>query len=172
LNVGRFPTWPTIAAFLAVLLAAAATVLAQGSRLGIIRKFMLPEYYDLPGQTNRVKTLVTGAEAIPLNRAGLIALNGVRIEAYSLEGRTNFTAETPSCVLDASHRSVSSTSHVAAASTDGRFLIEGTGFYLHMTNFHFIISNQVRTVIRQDLIDAATPATSPANPGRDGGLKK
>jgi hypothetical protein len=86
-----------------------------------------------------------------------VALKEVGIETYEPDGRAKLNAMAPVCVLDANQRTATSTGHVQAATADGRFFMEGEGFYFHMTNFHLIISNRVRTVIRRELVNAAAP---------------
>ena len=138
-------------------LALGASVLAWGQVMPVkrVRDFKMPEFYEqaAAGSTNRLKSMVTGAEAVPVSGKGdLWALTRVHIESYQPDGRTNLVARAPTCIADMVHRSVSSTGWLEVASANGQLFIEGQGFYLQTTNLHFIISNRVRTVISHELL--------------------
>jgi hypothetical protein len=144
---------------LAALLAAASTALwAQGGRLDLIKDFKHFDYYDQAGagQTNRLKSLVSGAEARPFS-SNLIRVWRMKIESFDPNGHTNLIARAPECLLDPRERVASSTGRLEVAASEGRMLIEGEGFLCRMTNFHMIISNRVRTVIHRELLKPTNP---------------
>lgn len=125
-----------------------------------VRDFKMPEYYDqtATGTTNRLKSMVTGARAMPApGRPNLWALDQMHIENYELDGRTNLTATAPTCLFDVPTRSVSSTGRIEITAMNGQLLLDGQGFFLEVTNTQFIISNHVRAVIRQALLDHYKP---------------
>lgn len=148
------------ASCVAVLLLLASTLWAQLGAPGRIRDFKLPEFYDpVPGQTpaRRLKTLVTGAEAQP-DLSGFVAVKGMRIESYLLDGRTNLVARAPQCTIDTTRRVAYSAGRVELVGNEGQFFLEGgQGFHCRLTNFALIISNRVRTVVRQAAFEPPRP---------------
>lgn len=141
-------------------LAGAVWAAAQVVPVKRIRDFRMPEFYETTaaGENPRLKTLLTGAEAQPLDARGrLIAVTGMRVENYLPDGRTNLVARAPACVVDALDRTVCSTGWLEVTMAQGQLFIEGQGFFLQVTNLHFILSNRVRTVIRPELVQRVQP---------------
>jgi len=118
----------------------------------------MPEYYEAAGasQTNRLKSLVTGAEAVPAT-GNVWLLKQMKIESYEPAGRTNFTGRAPECRADLDTRVASSTGRLELAMAQGRLSLEGVGFWCCITNNHLIVSNRVRTLIHHTLLQSATP---------------
>jgi len=135
-------------------------LLAQFGRGSRVKDFKFPDFFEpVPGQprTNRLRTLITGAEAEP-HLSGIVYVKEMRIERYQEDGRTNLIATAPTCVVDANQRVVSSTGRLEVVTANGQLFLEGNrGFYCQLTNFNLIVSNQVRTVIRQDLLKSVSP---------------
>ncbi len=119
----------------------------------VVRNFVFPEHYDVPaasqGRTNALKALVTGREAVPQGR-DLYLVKSMRMEHFYRNGRTNLIATSPECIVDLTRREVSSPQRVEAEGNGGNLFIEGEGFSCQLTNFHLIISNKVRAVIRRE----------------------
>lgn len=150
-----FSTWHQSVGRVALLAAAwigPLPLAAQGLSGGRIKDFKLPDFYEAtpaaPGATNRLKTLITGREAVP-RPGGQYLVELVRIENYALEGRTNMVTEAPECLVNYPHREASSAGTLRLQSGDGQFLTEGLGFLCRMTNYYLRISNEVRTVVQQ-----------------------
>lgn len=133
--------------------------------------FKFPVFYDKtsPEQTNRLKTLITGAEAQVLGR-DLYYVKQMRIESFDESGKTNLIAKAPECLLNAETRTASSTNRLELESGSG-LRITGQGFLCYLTNFNLIISNRVQTVIREELMKssralgptlAGVPVTQPS----------
>lgn len=152
---------PVAQAILVVLgLAAVAWATAQSAYVKRIRDFRMPEFYEASaaGESPRLKSLLTGTEAQPVDSRGrLVALTGMRLENYLPDGRTNLVAQAPGCLLDVLDRTVCSTGWLEVSLAQGQLFIEGQGFFLQVTNLHFIISNRVRTVIRPELVQRVQP---------------
>ena len=111
------------------------------------------------GQTNSLKTLVSGQSAT--NEAnGLMFITQPRITHYFPDGRTNLVATSPACYLDPKLRTVFSTNSLAMVAGTNQMKVEGIGYFGHLTNMFLIFSNDVRTVIRQEL--AASTRTNNA----------
>ena len=133
---------------------------AQLSRLGRIRNFKIAEIYEPgelgPGRTNRIKSQLTGQEAQP-QLDGTVFVEGMRLESYETDGRTNLIAQAPECIVDGPRHLAYSTNRVEVATANGQFYLEGVGFLSSLTNIDIIISNRVRTVIRRDAMPLAKP---------------
>lgn len=150
-----------VALAFAAALCFAPALRAQIGRLGKVKDFKFPDFYEAQGtgrnQTNRLKSLLTGAEAQP-QFSGLVFVKQMRLENYLLDGQTNLIATAPECTVDTGQRAVFSTGQLQLATANGQFFIEGNeGFHCRLTNFNLFISNRVRTVIRQELIQSAKP---------------
>ncbi len=152
------------------LLLAGRATFAQVGQEGRTTRFMIPEYYEedrgQPGQTNRVKSLIMGAQA-EYQPSGLIQVEQMRIEYYEPDGRTNLVATAPRCILDRNARVASSAGPLQIETADGDLRIQGEGFLARMADATLVISNRVRTQIEQGLVEATTvaaPAPGPAAP--------
>jgi hypothetical protein len=134
-----------------------AAVWAQVGGLDVIRGFKNLEFYEEGGttRTNRLKSLISGAEARPLGSNWWVSR--MKIEAYDPDGRTNLVAWAPECLFDPRSQVASSTGRLELTASDGRFFVEGQGFLCRRTNFHLIISNRVRTVIHHQLFSSTPP---------------
>lgn len=131
---------------------------AQISRYLRTTNFSYFEYYDVAARvtgprTNRLKSRLHGAEGQYLSN-DLVRVSTARFEHYPEEGRgTNLIALTPGCVLDRRGRELSSTNTLRVWANDGQFYLEGdSGFLYEMTNSTFFVSNRVRTVLQQSLM--------------------
>ena len=129
-------------------------LLAQTSRFGISKGLRVPQYYSAtelaPGQTNQVKTLLRAAEAVE-NPDHTISGRQIRIENYDPSGETNLIVMAPASQVDIVHRVAWSPGPLEVQSGDGRFFLEGEGFFCNLTNATLQISNRVRTLIQKDV---------------------
>ena len=104
-----------------------------------------------------MKGLLTGAKGQPVTN-DVYLITTMRLEHYELDGRTNLIALAPECLFNNDTRVAWSTGRLEIIGLDGDVHVEGhRGFRAFMTNSTLIISNRVRTIIRQN------PA-SPVNP--------
>jgi lipopolysaccharide transport protein LptA len=101
------------------------------------------------GQTNFLKTLVTGRSATPTN--GGYWIDEPRIDHFLWTGATNAVAISPACFLDDKQRVVFSTNLLTVVAGTNQMKVEGVGYFGHLTNLFLIFSNDVKTVIRQEL---------------------
>lgn len=142
-----------VIAVAAALVAVMATAPAQTSR-----GFKLPVFFDRSemqkGQTNFLKTLVTGERA-ETQANGWVLIDQPRITHYFPDGRTNAVATSAACFLDAKQRTVFSTNVLTVVAGTNQMKVEGIGYFGHLTNLFLIFSNDVNTVIRQELASAS-----------------
>jgi len=104
------------------------------------------QYHNAPNETQPKSTL-SGAEA-EFQSGGLILIHGLKLQSLTTNAHVEMSIESPQCVFDTANNTASSAGHLEARSGDGRLFIEGEGFFFQQTNSHLIISNRVRTVIR------------------------
>jgi hypothetical protein len=147
---------------IAALLFSCLPLRAQYGQGGKVKGFKIPEFYPISEKVppNRMKMLVTGAEAEPYS-AELVALKEMNLETYTVDGRTNIVAKAPQCLVRLENRAIadiSSTNRIEMVTGDGRFYIEGNeGFYCRMTNnISLVVSNHGRTIIRHGLLALPT----------------
>ena len=140
--------WLTVAALLAVALAARA----QLSQRIKGRNFTFLEYYEpeagVKSQTNRIKNILRGAEGQSVT-ADLIRIRQMRLENYPQAGPgTNLIAQSPEAWFDKEAGLITSTSRLDLVTSGGQIVMRGeTGFLFSMENSALIVSNRVRTVI-------------------------
>jgi lipopolysaccharide export system ATP-binding protein len=117
-------------------------------------KFAIPfEQTNAPAIRNRPKTLFTAGQARTLSN-DFYRAEVVMIENYQQDGKTNLIIRAPDCLFDATKNTASSTNRLELESPSGLH-VEGMGFVSYLTNFNIIISNDVRTSIRQQLLQSA-----------------
>src|SRR5207247_1750156 len=98
----------------------------------------------------RYQALLMLQQVTPLTN-GLLGGVGMQIEIYQQDGKTNLIARAPECLFDQGTRVASSTNRLELESPNG-LSIEGVGFLCYLTNLNLIISNDVRTVVLQQLL--------------------
>jgi len=131
-----------------------ASASSARAQVASVRNFKVATWYDAPHE-QQMHTLLKGAEAQPL--AGDRSLVKTAYFAEYLEnGQLQITIETPQCIYDRPHASANSPEHLLVRAAEGRFLIEGDGFFWQQTNANLIISNRVHTFVQQQLLDSAS----------------
>ena len=123
-----------------------------------IRGVKYPELYprtelEAAGRshTNQLKGLLTGEEG-ELISTDSILVRTMQLEHYAVDGRTNVVARAPECLFNPHTRLAWSTGRLEITALEGRFFIESNeGFEGSLTNTSLILSNRVRTVLRQNL---------------------
>ena len=123
----------------------------------------------LKGQTNHVKTLFTGRTAQTLPN-GLDLVQQPRIDHFGPEGNTNLIAISPECLLDTRRQTIQSTNVLTLSSGTNQMRIQGRGYYGQLTNMYLIFSNDVRTVLRQEIAQSVRAPGSLFGPGFIGPL--
>jgi lipopolysaccharide transport protein LptA len=116
--------------------------------------FKLPVFFERSelekGQTNFLKTLVTGQSATTLTN-GWLLVQEPRIDHLLPSGGTNAVATSQACFLDPKRRVVFSTNSLTVVAGTNQMQVEGVGYFGHLTNLFLIFSNDVKTVIQQEL---------------------
>jgi hypothetical protein len=154
---------PAAAALLILILTIPmALVEAQLNRSAHGRNIVYPEYFEkavLAGQqTNQLKGRLKLAEGDYLTN-GLVLGKTMQLDQYTPDGNTNLVARAPECLFDPNTRAAWSTGRLEILAMDGRFFMAGNeGFAASLTNNTLILSNRVRTILKQSLMKA-TPSS-------------
>ena len=116
--------------------------------------FMYPVFFKAserqPGQTNFVKALVTGRNAVPLTN-GWYFITEPHIDFFHPDGGTNVVATSSSCLFDQKQKTIFSTNLLRVVAGTNQMEVQGIGYFGHLTNMFLTFSNDVKTVIRQQL---------------------
>ena len=122
------------------------------NRVAIQKDFRIFDYFR---GSQKLKTLLRGGEAAYLQHP--IPIQGVTIETYTESGLTNLIAVARACVADRTNRTASSSGPLDLRLADGRFSLTGVGFLWSQTNTTLVVSNQVRSILRGDLLQNDFP---------------
>jgi lipopolysaccharide export system protein LptA len=125
---------------------------AQRPGLPNVQGFKAPARYPAkPGQPERLQSLLYGDVAAP-QMDGRVIIQGLRIELYPDQDSapTNLIVRAPQCVFDRNAATAYSSNRLQVLSGDGRLSIEGIGFLWRQTNSSLQISNDVKTLIRDE----------------------
>lgn len=138
---------------LPTLLLALAAGGAVVTHRGVVQKdFRIYDYYR---GSQHLKTLLHGGEAEYLSHP--IPIRRMTIETYTESGLTNLIARADQCLCDRTNRTASSDGPLSFRLADGRFSLSGVGFLWTQTNSTLLISNQVRSLLRGDLLQSDIP---------------
>ena len=132
---------------LAVTLSLAATALAEPptASLQSATKFSSVIYYEAPHQ-QQMKMRVSGATATPLP-GGLLAVQQLKIERFSPNGKLDQIVTAPYCVYDPINGTATSPGPLKLQTGDGNYRVTGDGFLWRQSGQSLTISNNVQTVI-------------------------
>ena len=132
---------------LAVTLALAATALSEPptASLQSATKFSSVIYYEAPHQ-QQMKMRVSGAPATPLP-GGLLAVQQLKIERFSPNGKLDQIVTAPDCVYDPINGTATSPGPLKLQTGDGNYRVTGDGFLWRQSGQSLTISNNVQTVI-------------------------
>ena len=133
-----------------------------------VQGFMWPIFFKRSemqqGQTNFVKAVVTGVSATTLTNGNNL-VDKPHIDFMFPQGGTNVVAISPACFLDQKQQVVFSTNVLTLVAGTNRMRVDGVGYFGNLSNMFLIFSNDVRTVIRQEV--AASSRTNSGLLGTD-----
>jgi hypothetical protein len=135
--------YPAIGA--AIFLFASVNDRAQQLPVGHATDFTSNQYFE-PPNGQKVKMKLSGAEALP-QPGGLLDVRQLRVETFSLDGKTEVVVRAPQCNYSPFDGVANSAGHMELQSGDGRLHVEGDGFLWRQTSSSLTISNHVRTLI-------------------------
>ena len=129
------------------------------SQTATIKDWQLP-YRD--PDTGKLRFFISGQHAKPDLKSRRMLLQQTTITNFNAAEEATLILQAPECTVSLEDFSASSPGQIEARSPSGQFTITGTGFMWSQTktNSSLVISNEVRTIIRRDLIKAATLSPS------------
>src|SRR6185436_7365665 len=115
----------------------------------ISKGFKLLDYYPKVEGKTPLKGEITGGRAGGPQANGLVRVEqGVRIQNYLEDGRTNLIATAPECFVDYKNLVAFSAGPLQVETAGGQLSVRGMGFFYQQTNLNLTISNQVETTLR------------------------
>ena len=117
--------------------------------------FTSVEYFEPPHQ-QRIKSILSGAEALP-QPGGLLIIKQLKLKTYDLDGKLGIIIQAPECVYDTLKGLANSPGHLQVRTGDGGFHVEGDGFLWRQNDSLLTISNHVHTVIENGAAINAKP---------------
>jgi lipopolysaccharide export system protein LptA len=129
---------------------------APAQTFGAMKGFKLAEPYGPPFE-KQTKTLLGAGKALPTT-GGAYLSDGVTLQAFTETNTPQFVVRAQYCFYSSTNHSVNSAGPLQMQTADGKFMIEGEGFFWLQTNSSLIISNNVHTLIQADLLQS--PSTN------------
>ena len=108
--------------------------------------FSSVEYYDPPNQM-QIKSRLAGAEAIP-QPDGQVLVRQLKLETFGTNGLPQYVVEAPECLYDQLKNTANSAGPLVVRQADGKFRLDGVGFWWQGNAQFLTISNQERTEIQ------------------------
>ena len=134
-----------------VILTAIAQVLP---RQAVQKRIKFPEY---DRTTGKIMSLLTGEKATP-QKNGYILVEEARLETYVYDGEIrniDLIIEARRCLFSFRTRVASSAGRMRVSRADGQAAIEGRGFVWDQRSSTLVISNEVRTVMKNGFMAKA-----------------
>ena len=129
-----------------------------------IKGFKVAEPYPPPHET-QTKSLLEGGRALPQPGGKSFLSEGVVLRTFSETNTPQLIVKCDDCVYDSKTREVNSAGRIQMQTADGKFTIEGIGFFWRQTNSSLVISNQVHTLIQSASFPQGTNTViNPAGP--------
>jgi lipopolysaccharide export system protein LptA len=152
--------------FVALLATAGVSFLRAQIPQGLSGKKISFAYQD--PKDSKLKAIFTGQNAKQLTGSQIL-LSGFEMKTFR-NGDTNnveLIVQAPECLMDRNASIASSPGRLRAYTGNTNLFIEGEGFFCRQTNALLIISNNVETTIRKDLLkskssDKTSPQTASA----------
>lgn len=112
--------------------------------------------------TGKLRFSIIGEQATPELKTRRMLLRGTTITNFNASGEATLVVHAPEAAFNLEDSSISSAGAIDARSGSGLFTITGNGFVWSQskTNSALVISNDVRTVIRKELIQSASAASA------------
>lgn len=124
---------------------------AWAQRVLEAKGFQSADNFGPPNET-QIKSLLKGERARPLEN-GKVQVFQAELSTFNTNGQPELFIRAPECLYDQPNQEVSSPGPLHVQTADGRFSIEGEGFLWQQTNSVLLISNQVHTVVKPELME-------------------
>ena len=119
-----------------------------------MKGFKVAEPYGPPNE-KQTKSLLEAGKALMVPGGALLS-DGVTLQAYTETNTVQFIVRAEHCFYNSTNHSVNSAGPLNMQTADGKFSIEGEGFFWQQTNSNLIVSNKVHTLIQADLLQGPT----------------
>jgi lipopolysaccharide export system protein LptA len=156
----RFPSFPAASSLLVfwllfcLLYRPSNTVAQKLSAKPLPAKgFKIADSYDPPYET-QTKSLVVGEKALLLPNGNALLSEGVTLRTFSETNTPQLVVRADNCFFNKTNHSVNSAGPIHMQTADGKFTLEGIGFYWVQSNSSLTISNDVHTAIQAELLQA------------------
>jgi lipopolysaccharide export system protein LptA len=121
--------------------------------------FKVGDLFDSPNQ-RQIRSLIEGARW--RSQGAQTVVYDAKVQKFLPNGAVELIIEAPECFYDKNLKAINSSGPVQFRTADGRFFLSGVGFLWLQTNSTLYISNQVKTVVLPEFIEAGT-AVAPTN---------
>jgi lipopolysaccharide export system protein LptA len=146
-----------------------SSVKSRAQTFGSMKGFKVAEPYPAPNE-KQTKSLLEAGKAV-LVPGGALLSEGVTLQAFTVTNTLQLVVRAEHCFYNSSNHSVNSAGPLQMQTADGKFRIEGEGFFWQQTNSSLIVSNKVHTLIQADLLQSAsTNRVDSASPSDTGPL--
>ncbi|HTL17114.1 MAG TPA: LptA/OstA family protein [Patescibacteria group bacterium] len=132
-----------------------------------IKGFKIAEPYGPPNET-QTKSFLEGETALPLPGGKTRLSDGGTLRTFTKTNTPQLFVKFQECIYDSARREVSSSGPIQMHTADGKFTIEGTGFFWRQTNSSLFISNNVHTMVQSIGVSPRAGTNAPA-PGSANG---
>ncbi|MFM2081537.1 MAG: hypothetical protein RL380_228 [Verrucomicrobiota bacterium] len=122
---------------------------------GVLKGFVDPIHYPPPNQ-NQLWQVRRAAEARPQGNTNIL-LTDVTVETYTTNGALELSAHAPLCDWNIRSNTASSTGRVQITGGDGKLRHEADGFLWDNNAAKIFFSNNVHTVIQNELAAVKKP---------------
>jgi lipopolysaccharide export system protein LptA len=113
-----------------------------------------------PPHEQQNKSVLTAGKYLLLPGGNFLFSDGVTNRLFSETNTLQLVVRAQQCIYNSTNRSVNSSGPIQMQTADGKFTIEGEGFYLLQTNSSLIISNNVHTTIQAELLHSSPTNTN------------
>lgn len=131
-----------------------APALAPAQRVLEAKGFQTADYYESPHEA-QVKSLLKGTRARPLENDRVYVYDGTELLTFRETGEPELVVRAPEYIYDQHNQTASSAGPLHVQTADGRFSIDGEGFFWQQTNSVLLISNRVHTVVQPALLESS-----------------
>ena len=140
--------------------------IAVAQTFGAVKGFKVAEPFPSPHE-KQTKSLLQGGNAVFVPGGAMLS-DGVLLQTFSETNTPQMIVRAEHCFYNSTNHTVNSAGPLHMQTADGRFILEGEGFYWQQTNSSLIVSNNVHTTIEAGLFQPAvtnrtTSSTSATN---------
>src|SRR5579859_4955726 len=134
---------------------------------GAMKGFKVAEPYGPPYEKQTKSLLESGkAQAV---RGGWLLSDGVTLQTFTETNTLQLLVRAQECFYNTTNHTVVSAGPLQMQTADGKFSIEGVGFFWQQTNSSLVISNRVHTLIRAELLQSSSTNQDQNVPNSDTG---